>query len=573
MSEGNHDCGLGNQGMFSRTGRFLNENYQIFKKKDIILSNSPTIKDDAKHFPKYKSFMKGDAQSTAKKFIENMKKTGQLDDNEGIYKALKTTPNPTEAIVNMGKVKVSDEIVPTGTSYLGKFTSRENHYLHKQNEKLKKQAPDPGSYRPKLIYKNVSSLPDYSLQLKYTNPDKFFSVKKKYLTDNKFTDIDIQASERGPTLKKIQGSVNIGKMSDRRDLRDTRGTRFVSRWSALKDENRSFSLKRTENSLKNFKINQSFEKTKTIQSDKFKIQYDIDNKSDMSPEQDKKLFGNETFYDDKSQDSAFKNTYNISAFYKTKLNKNKDDDSHNNIQVNTTKADTSYQTTRIRDNSGYFQITNDSSFNKGFTHLAAKHTLPFESSTGRKPKQFIKPKENNLDFIYKPNYDCVQKTPYFLTTSFAKITDRQNPIIGRNMEFVAEKDVGPPIGHENCWTPLRKKNIKQSDTANSKQNILKRSNTTIDFKKSLGRVHGHKLIKDASQPLFMLKKMTSRFGVSAFHEKSQELNLYSERGFCNSTNYNGFVHKDKEEGSKREELEEQYDEINEMLNRLIAKKQ
>lgn len=41
--------------------------------------------------------------------------------------------------------------------------------------------------------------------------------------------------------------------------------------------------------------------------------------------------------------------------------------------------------------------------------------------------------------------------------------------------------------------------------------------------------------------MFMQNKDGTRFGIEAYGKKSLELNLYSERGFCASSNYNGFL--------------------------------
>jgi hypothetical protein len=42
-------------------------------------------------------------------------------------------------------------------------------------------------------------------------------------------------------------------------------------------------------------------------------------------------------------------------------------------------------------------------------------------------------------------------------------------------------------------------------------------------------------------PMFMQNKDGTRFGIETYGKKSLELNLYSQRGFCASSNYNGFL--------------------------------
>jgi len=90
-------------------------------------------------------------------------------------------------------------------------------------------------------------LPDYLLQTKTPKKDKYYDSKIKYVADNTY-DVDLQASLYGKMPLKIQGSMNIGRMSDRRDLRDTKGTRFVSRWYEKRDGERSFNLKKDQSS-------------------------------------------------------------------------------------------------------------------------------------------------------------------------------------------------------------------------------------------------------------------------------------------------------------------------------------
>jgi hypothetical protein len=41
--------------------------------------------------------------------------------------------------------------------------------------------------------------------------------------------------------------------------------------------------------------------------------------------------------------------------------------------------------------------------------------------------------------------------------------------------------------------------------------------------------------------MFMQNKDGTRFGIETYGKKSLELNLYSQRGFCASSNYNGFL--------------------------------
>ena len=273
---------------------------------------------------------------------------------------------------------------------------------------------------------------------------------------------------------------------------------------------------------------------------------------------------------DKSTDSGIRAYYNNGSIYKyKKLNEN---DFTINFMNNTMRADASYHTINAKDNSANFLTTRATDCSSTKPIITAKHILPFTSSTGRLPNKVIKPKEKDFNPIYNPKLDTIKKTPYFLADHFDKQTGRQNPIIGRNMEFMQIKDdVGGVTTSINDFNPVsRKKTLIKNNTT---QPLMKKSKTTIDFKKSLGRIEGNKQLKDASLPLFMLRKMTSRFGVcAAGNEKTLELNNYSDRGFNNSTNYHGFTNTKKIEQDKMKELEDQYDEINEMLNRLIAKK-
>jgi len=77
--------------MLSKVGRFLNENYTIFRSKEQILNDS--IKKPA-NSSKFKGSAKSNPHDKAKKnLIKDMKTTDSMPDNDDIYKALRKQKN------------------------------------------------------------------------------------------------------------------------------------------------------------------------------------------------------------------------------------------------------------------------------------------------------------------------------------------------------------------------------------------------------------------------------------------------------------------------------------------------
>jgi hypothetical protein len=196
------DLGLMGLPMFSKAGKFLNENYSVFRKKHEILLDKPKYQH-VSYCPKFKMQMQDEPSDNRDEIFKKKLTSSKQGDTSG--------GNPD-------------------TREWAKATGRYNHWKHKQTEKEKTMAPDSGVYHPKHVEKKTKILPEYSKEVK-TNlePDRFYDPTALDLEKSFTADVDIQLSGIGKLKKKLQGYVKFASQTARHDLRDTNGSRFDNR--------------------------------------------------------------------------------------------------------------------------------------------------------------------------------------------------------------------------------------------------------------------------------------------------------------------------------------------------------
>lgn len=168
-------------GMFSKAGRFTTEKYSVFRKKDEILLGRPKYLQ-VSYFPTFEMAWNDEDEES----------------QEGINK---------KWIANIEKDEDHHIIKRPEISTFEKQTSRTEHFIAKQREKLKMLGPPLGLYHPKKVEKHKKCLPVYSTEVKlrpYIN--RFQMINSKELEEKK--DIDLQKSE-GMLSKKIPGSLKL----------------------------------------------------------------------------------------------------------------------------------------------------------------------------------------------------------------------------------------------------------------------------------------------------------------------------------------------------------------------------
>lgn len=188
-------------GMFSKAGRFTSEKYSVFRKKDEILENKPKYLK-VSHFPTFEMAWNDDSDKSQDEINQKL-------------------------AVNYEDEDLEEPTVPLKTTF-DKYTGRYEHYLAKQNERLKHLAPPLGQYYPKTVDKHKKVLPNYSTEIKLRpHMNRFTMVDQKWLDE--FKDIEIQMGD-GKLRKHEPAPVDFEKQRNRPDMRDTLGTRFVNRY-------------------------------------------------------------------------------------------------------------------------------------------------------------------------------------------------------------------------------------------------------------------------------------------------------------------------------------------------------
>lgn len=202
MSSMTGDLGLAGLPMFSKAGKFLNENYSVFRKKHEILLDKPKYQH-VSYYPKFKTQFPDEPLEKRDEIFNNKSPTSKQGDTSG------------------GQ---------TTTREWAKATGRYNHWKHKQTEKEKNMAPDSGVYHPKHVEKNTKILPEYSKEVRINiEPDRFWDPMALDLEKSLTADVDIQLAGIGKMKKKLQGYIKFASQKARPDLRDTNGSRFHNR--------------------------------------------------------------------------------------------------------------------------------------------------------------------------------------------------------------------------------------------------------------------------------------------------------------------------------------------------------
>ena len=185
----------GSCGMFSKPGKFTSQKYSVFHKKDEILQDKPKYLR-VSHFPQFDM-----------NFNEADEKGG--DDDLGAHSNAKKFEEHHFNFQKDQKPHMDWQ----------KYTSRDDHFLTKQKEKIRMGGPRVGLYHPKKMTANKKILPDYTKELKLRPIlNRFDWVDHRHMEEMKNLDIEVSDGKIRPRLIKTP---YIDRQQSRHDLRNT----------------------------------------------------------------------------------------------------------------------------------------------------------------------------------------------------------------------------------------------------------------------------------------------------------------------------------------------------------------